>query len=187
MKIPLTGTCPIQLQISSVTWYSKMHGLCHWGPPQINSDKGDGNCQALKDIDANCPEEKELVVEFIDPCWYFIYQFPDIAVDGPLNKMIREECHNHVAKLFSTSKQSASSNAGGKILWSQNNLVGFITNAYGKINTINRKSRRIIRFFQNVRSRDPWSDTTVRKRSLKYILKGFQNLECTVLDIHRSS
>ena len=58
--------------------------------------------QALIDINANHPEEEELVVEFIDPCLTSIYQPPDVAVNGPLKKMIREEYHNHVAQLFST-------------------------------------------------------------------------------------
>ena len=82
--------------------------------------------QALKDINANRPEEEELVVEFIDPCLTSIYQPPDVAVNGPLKKMIREEYHNHVAELFSTSKQSANLKAGDKIPVSRENLVGFI-------------------------------------------------------------
>ena len=82
--------------------------------------------QALKDINANRPEEEELVVEFIDPCLTSIYQPPDVVVNGPLKKMIREKYHNHVAKLFSTSKQSAHLIAGDRILVSLENLVGFI-------------------------------------------------------------
>ena len=46
--------------------------------------------QALKDINANLPEEEELVVEFIDPCLTSIYQPPDLAVNGPLKNIIRE-------------------------------------------------------------------------------------------------
>ena len=71
--------------------------------------------QALKDINADRPTEEELVVEFIDPCLTSIYQPPDVAVNRPLKKMIREECHNHVAKLFSTSKKSENLKAGDKI------------------------------------------------------------------------
>jgi hypothetical protein len=56
--------------------------------------------QALKDINGSRPEQEELVVEFIDPCLTSIYQPPDIVVNGPLKKMIREEYHNHVFELF---------------------------------------------------------------------------------------
>lgn len=115
--------------------------------------------QALKDINANRPEEEELVVEFIDPCLTSIYQPPDVAVNGPLKKMIREEYHNHVAKLFSTSKQSANLKAGDKIPVSRENLVGFIQNAYDKINSVNRKNRWIADSFKTC-GLDPWSDTT---------------------------
>ena len=118
--------------------------------------------QALKDINANRPEEEELVVEFIDPCLTSIYQPPDVAVNGPLKKMIREEYHNHVAELFSTSKQSASLNAGDKIPVSRENLVEFIQNAYGKINSVNKKNRWIADSFKTC-GLDPWSDTTKKE------------------------
>ena len=118
--------------------------------------------QALKDINANRPEEEELVVELIDPCLTSIYQPPDVAVNGPLKKMIREEYHNHVAELFSTSKQSASLNAGDKIPVSRENLVGFIQNAYGKINSVNKKNRWIADSFKTC-GLDPWSDTTKKE------------------------
>ena len=45
--------------------------------------------KALTDINANRPEEEELIVEYIDPCLTSIYQPPDVAVNGPLKKMIR--------------------------------------------------------------------------------------------------
>ena len=45
--------------------------------------------QALKEINANFAEEEKLVVEFIDPCSLtFIYQPPDVVVNGSLKKMI---------------------------------------------------------------------------------------------------
>ena len=117
--------------------------------------------QALKDINENRPEEEELVVEFIDPCLTSIYQPPDVAVNGPLKKMIREEYHNHVAELFSTSKQSANLKAGDKIPVSRENLVGFIQNAYDKINSVNIKNRWIADSFKTC-GLDPWSENTKR-------------------------
>lgn len=84
--------------------------------------------EALKDINMNRPGEEELAVEFVDPCSTPIYQPPDIAVNGPLKKTIREEYHNHVAELSNTSKQSASLKAGNKIPVSREDLVGFIEN-----------------------------------------------------------
>ena len=73
------------------------------------------NSQALKDIDAYFSAEEELVVELIDPCLTFTYQPPDIAVNIPLKKMIRDEYCNNFAKLFSTLKQSANIQARDKI------------------------------------------------------------------------
>ena len=96
------------VKIPLVARYSKMQGLYHGGQSFILIlTKGDGNCQALKDIEVNCPEEEYLIVEFIEPCQASIYYTPDVEVNGPLKKMTREEHHYHVAKLFSASKQSA--------------------------------------------------------------------------------
>ena len=111
-------------------------GLVYHHAPSHVCDKVQ---QALKEINENRPQEEELVVEFIDPCLTSIYQSPDVTVNGPLKKMIRED--NHVAELFSTSKQSANLKAGDKIPVSRENLVGSIQNAYDKINSVNRKNR----------------------------------------------
>ena len=35
-------------------------------------------------------EEKELVIQFTDPCFKSVYQPPNITVNIPLKKMIRE-------------------------------------------------------------------------------------------------
>jgi hypothetical protein len=115
--------------------------------------------QALKDINGSRPEQEELVLEFIDPCLTSIYQPPDIVVNGPLKKMIREEYHNHVFGLFRNSEEALSLNAGDKIPVSREDLVGFIENAYDKINSANRKNRWIADSFKTC-GLDPWSDTT---------------------------
>jgi hypothetical protein len=71
--------------------------------------------QALKDINGSRQEQEELVVEFIDPCLTDIYQPPDIVVNGPLKKMIREEYYNHALELFCNPEESLSLHAGDKI------------------------------------------------------------------------
>jgi hypothetical protein len=80
--------------------------------------------QALKNSNANCLQEEELVVEFIYPCFTSIYRPPDVAVIGPLKKMIKEEYHNHVSRLFSNSKQSASLDAGTELQSLEKILLG---------------------------------------------------------------
>ena len=102
-----------------------------------------------------------MVEEFIDPCLTSIYQPSDVAVNGPLKKMIREEYHNHVAELFSTSKQSANLKAGDKIPVSREKLVEFIQNAYDKINSVNIKNRWIADSFKTC-GLDRWSENTKR-------------------------
>ena len=116
------------------TWAVSRRAVIH-----MNLDNGDGNWQALKDINANCPEEEELIIEFIDPCLTSIYQPPDVAVNGSLKKMIREEYHNHVTKLYSTSKQSVNIRPGYKISVFREDLVGFIKNTCGSIQSPENK------------------------------------------------
>jgi hypothetical protein len=70
--------------------------------------------QELKDINGSCLEQELLVVEFIDPSLTSIYQPPDIVVNGPLKKMIREEYHNHVFELFRNLEETLSLNEGDK-------------------------------------------------------------------------
>ena len=55
--------------------------------------------------------------------------------------MIREDCHNHVVKPFSstTSKQSTNIKAGNRIHVSHEDHVDFMKNNHVKINPINRK------------------------------------------------
>jgi hypothetical protein len=40
--------------------------------------------QSLKNINANCPEEEELFVEFLEPCLTSIYYHPDVVVIGTM-------------------------------------------------------------------------------------------------------
>ena len=72
--------------------------------------------------------------------------------------MIREEYHNHVTELCSSSKQT-NLHAGDKIPVSRENLVRFIENAYSKINFTNRKNRWIVDSFKTC-GLDPWSSNT---------------------------
>ena len=117
-----------------------MHGLCHGRLLFVLiQTNGDGNCQALKVIDLNSVDERNFVVEFIDPCLTSICQSPELAVSGLLKKMIREEYHNHVAELFSTLNQSANVKAEDKIPVYRGDLVRFIKHAYGKINFTKEK------------------------------------------------
>ena len=117
-----------------------MHGLCHGRLLFVLiQTNGDGNCQALKVIDLNSVDERNFVVEFIDPCLTSIYQHPAIAVSGLLNKMIREEYYDHIAELFSTLNQSANVKAEDNILVSREDSVRFIKHAYGKINFTKEK------------------------------------------------
>ena len=85
--------------------HSKMCRLCYRQHSFVLiQTKGDGNYLALKGIDANCPEEQELVVKFIDPCLISIYQSTVKAVNVLLKKMIKQEHHNNFAKLLSILK-----------------------------------------------------------------------------------
>ena len=86
-------------------------------------------------------------------------QPPDVVVNGPLKKMIREEYHKYVTELCSDSKQSAYLKAGEKIPVSREKMVGFIESAYKRINDVNKKNRWIADSFQTC-GLDPWSDNT---------------------------
>ena len=77
-------------------------------------------------------DEEDLVVEFIGPCLTSIYQPPGITVSGALKKTFREEYHNHVAKLFSISKQPASIKVRDKILISGEEFIRFIKTVHKK-------------------------------------------------------
>ena len=105
-----------EIKILSPTHHSKMYGLCHRGLSIILIyTKGDGNYQELKDINAKFPGEEGLVVEFFDSCSASNSQLPYIAVHKPVKKLIREEYHNHVTKLFSNTKKSANIKVGDEI------------------------------------------------------------------------
>ena len=90
-------------------------------------------------MEANCPDEEELILEFIDPCLTFSYQSSDIEFSGLPQKMVRVEYHNHVAKLFSTFKQSANIEAEDNIPVFLEEFAGFPQKIKGKINSVNRK------------------------------------------------
>ena len=61
-----------------------------------------------------------------------------------MKKMTREEYPNHVTKRYSTSKQSVKNiRPGDKIPVFREDLVGFIKNACGEINSINKKNHWI--------------------------------------------
>jgi hypothetical protein len=114
-------------------------------------------------------------VEFIDPCLTSIYQPPDIVVNGPLKKMIREEYHNHVFELFRNSEESLSLNAGDKIPVSREDIVGFIENAYDKF----LQTEKIVGL-QILSKHVVWiHGQTLQKFYLRRILKRFHNLEYT--------
>ncbi len=90
-----------------------------------------------------------------------MYQPPDVAVNLVLKKMVREEFHNHVTELCTSSEQTTNLNAGVKIPVSRENLVQFIGNAYNKINFMNKKNRWIVDSFKTF-GLNPWSANTKR-------------------------
>jgi hypothetical protein len=130
--------------------------------------------QAQKDINGSRLEQEELVVEFIDPCLTSIYQPPDIVVNGPLKKKIREEYHNHVFELSCNLEESLSLNAGDKIPVSPEDLVRFIENANDKINSTSRKIVGLRILSKHV----VWiHGQMLQKRYLRRILKCFRILK----------
>ena len=124
-----------------VTHHSKIYRLHHGGQSFIFIyTKGDGNCQALQDINANnFPEEEELVVLFTYPCLTSIYQPPLVAVNGLLKKMTREEYYICVDKLLSILKQSANIKKLETNFSILRRSFGVLKNANGKIDSVNRK------------------------------------------------
>ena len=93
------------------------------------------------------PENEQLVVEFVDPCLTSIYQPPDVVMNAPLKRLIRQQYHDHVHRISQDQSQLSKFKPGDKVTVPRETLIDFIEKAYDNINKENIKRRWIAESF----------------------------------------
>jgi len=114
----------------------------------------------------NALENEKIVVEFVDKCLSSIYQPPYVATNRPLKRLIRSQYHDYVHQLIKNPSGSPALKAGDPVGLSRETLIGFVENAYNKINVENRRKRWIAESF-NQCGLNPWNSDRQFKEHLK--------------------
>ena len=110
-------------------------------------------------------ENEKIVVEFVDPCLTSVYQPPDVVMNAPLKRLIRQQYHDYVNQLLRDPPSGVALKAGDKFVVSREALliIGFVENAYQNINAENVKKRWIAESFDRC-GLNPWNgDQQFRK------------------------
>ena len=102
-------------------------------------------------------QNEQLVLEFVDPCLTSIYQPPDVVMNAPLKRLIREQYHDHVHCLLKDESRSTKFKPEDKVTVPRETLIDFIEKAYDYINNENIKRRWIADSFHKC-GLNPWGD-----------------------------
>lgn len=102
-------------------------------------------------------ENEQLAVEFVGPCLTSIYQPPDVVMNAPLKRLVRQQYHDHVHRINLDELRSSKFKPGDKVTVSRETLIDFVEKAYEDINNENIKRRRIAESF-NKCGLNPWGD-----------------------------
>ena len=86
-------------------------------------------------------QNEQLVLEFVDPCLTSIYQPPDVVMNAPLKRLIREQYHDYVNCILKDETRSIKFKPGDKVTVPRETLIGFIEKVYSIINNENIKRR----------------------------------------------
>jgi hypothetical protein len=105
----------------------------------------------VEDLNAKDNNGTKLVLEWVDKGLTSIYQPGDIAVNKPLKAMVKQEYYNYI------TQHQKDFSPGEKIKVSREQLVGFIENAFAKVNENQRKKRMIAKSFRTC-GLDPFAE-----------------------------
>jgi len=117
-------------------------------------------------------ENEKIVVEFVDPCLTSVYQPPDVVMNAPLKRMIRNQYHDYVNDSIRNPPSGEAPKARSPIAVSRETLVSFVENALRSINEENIKKRWISESFEQC-GLNPWKgDDRFRKHIEKLSENG---------------
>ena len=111
----------------------------------------------ITSYNSKAPPNEQLVVEFVDPCLTSIYQPPDVVMNAPLKRLVRQQYHDHVHRILQDESHSSEFKPGDKVTISRETLIDFVEKAYEDINNENIKKRWIAESF-NKCGLNPWGD-----------------------------
>ena len=111
----------------------------------------------ITSYNSKAPPNEQLVVEFVDPCLTSIYQPPDVIMNAPLKRLVRQQYHDHVHRILQDESHSSKFKPGDKVTISRETLIDFVEKAYEDINNENIKKRWIAESF-NKCGLNPWGD-----------------------------